>query len=75
MKLIPLVTMAAFAAATPAPKGCTPGTYSCTADLKGWQVCNVDRTWVFAGACPPKTACLFNKQNGSPYCVPPGFHF
>ncbi|KAK2473373.1 hypothetical protein H9L39_15548 [Fusarium oxysporum f. sp. albedinis] len=55
--------------------GCTPGTYSCTADLKGWQVCNVDRTWVFAGACPPNTACLFNKQNGSPYCVPPGFHF
>jgi hypothetical protein len=46
MKLISLLTMAAFAAATPAPKGCTPGTYSCTADLKGWQVCNVDRTWV-----------------------------
>lgn len=46
MKLIPLVTMAAFVAATPAPKGCTPGTYSCMADLKGWQVCNVDRTWV-----------------------------
>lgn len=46
MKLIPLLTMAAFAAAVPAPKGCTPGTYSCTADLKGWQVCNVDRTWV-----------------------------
>ncbi|KAI7758891.1 hypothetical protein LZL87_009886 [Fusarium oxysporum] len=46
MKLIPLLAMAAFAAAVPAPKGCTPGTYSCTADLKGWQVCNVDRTWV-----------------------------
>ncbi|TXB95420.1 hypothetical protein FocTR4_00016595 [Fusarium oxysporum f. sp. cubense] len=59
MKLIPLLTMAAFAAAVPTPKGCTPGTYSCTADLKGWQVCNIDRTWV----------------NGSPYCVPPGFHF
>ncbi|KAJ9419079.1 hypothetical protein QL093DRAFT_2015391 [Fusarium oxysporum] len=76
MKVIPLLTtMAAITAATPAPKGCTPGTYSCTPDLKGWQVCNVDRTWVFAGVCPPKTGCLFNKQNGSPYCVPPGFHF
>ncbi|KAF4333302.1 hypothetical protein FBEOM_12888 [Fusarium beomiforme] len=76
MKAFPLLTlMAALAAATPAPKGCTPGTYSCTPDLKGWQVCNVDRTWVFAGACPPNTGCLFNKQNSSPYCVPPGFHF
>ncbi|CAG7563241.1 unnamed protein product [Fusarium equiseti] len=57
----------------------TPGTYSCTPDSKGWQVCNVDHSWVvsilFAGVCPPKTACLFNKVNGSPYCVPPGFHF
>jgi hypothetical protein len=34
------------ATSAPAPKGCTPGTYSCAPDTKGWQVCNVDRTWV-----------------------------
>ncbi|WXC67280.1 hypothetical protein SNK03_013064 [Fusarium graminearum] len=62
------------AAATPVKK-CTPGTYSCTPDTKGWRVCDVTHTWVFAGVCPPKTGCLFNTKNGSPYCVPPGFHF
>ncbi|KAM5348976.1 hypothetical protein ACJ41O_008799 [Fusarium nematophilum] len=59
----------------PAPPGCTPGTYACTPDTKGWQVCGVDRKWVFAGACPPYTSCVFYKPSKSPYCVPPGFKF
>jgi hypothetical protein len=25
---------------------CNPGTYSCTADKNGWQVCNVSGDWV-----------------------------
>ncbi|KIL88523.1 hypothetical protein FAVG1_08605 [Fusarium avenaceum] len=57
----------AFGAATPVPKVCTPGTYLCTPDTKGWQVYNINRSWLFAGVGPPKTGCLFNKQNGSPY--------
>ncbi|KAH7242837.1 hypothetical protein FSOLCH5_006486 [Fusarium solani] len=65
-----VAALATLGAATPTPKGCTPGTYSCTPDATGWQVCNVDRTWVVAGACPPETTCAFNKENSSPYCVP-----
>jgi hypothetical protein len=41
-----VAALATLGAATPTPKGCTPGTYSCTPDATGWQVCNVDRTWV-----------------------------
>lgn len=25
---------------------CTPGSYSCTGDAKGWQVCDVSGNWV-----------------------------
>ncbi|KAH7193943.1 uncharacterized protein B0J16DRAFT_87167 [Fusarium flagelliforme] len=75
LTVVLIAALATFVAAAPTVKKCTPGTYSCTPDSKGWQVCNVDHAWVFAGVCPPKTACLFNKINGSPYCAPPGFHF
>jgi hypothetical protein len=40
-----VAALATLGAASP-PKGCTPGTYSCTPDTKGWQVCDVTRTWV-----------------------------
>lgn len=40
-----VAALATLGAASP-PKGCTPGTYSCTPDAKGWQVCDVTRTWV-----------------------------
>ncbi|KAJ4185686.1 hypothetical protein NW767_003084 [Fusarium falciforme] len=69
-----VAALATLGAASP-PKGCTPGTYSCTGDAKGWQVCDVTRTWVFAGACPPYTSCIFYKPSKSPYCVPPKFKF
>lgn len=61
------------------PKGCTPGTYACTGDAKGWMVCNTSRQFVFAGVCPPTTGCrYFPPHVGatpslSPYCVPPDF--
>ncbi|KAL4730814.1 hypothetical protein ACLX1H_002855 [Fusarium chlamydosporum] len=71
-----VATIASLAAATPlnaAPSKCKPGTYSCTPDKTGWQVCDVSGKYVAAGACPPKTSCVFNVKNGSPYCLPPGF--
>ncbi|KAJ4854148.1 uncharacterized protein T069G_11127 [Trichoderma breve] len=57
----------------PPPHGCKPATYSCLPNDSGWQVCSTAGQWVFAGTCPPKTICKFDKQNGSPYCVPPNF--
>ncbi|OTA04651.1 SSCRP protein [Trichoderma parareesei] len=57
----------------PPPHGCKPATYSCLPHDNGWQVCSTAGQWVFAGNCPPKTICKFDKENGSPYCVPPGF--
>ncbi|KAF5005666.1 hypothetical protein FDECE_7900 [Fusarium decemcellulare] len=69
-----VTALASFGVANAAPK-CKPGTYSCTPDAKGWQVCDVTGKWVFAGICPPKTGCVFYKPSASPYCVPPGFKF
>lgn len=45
--------LASVAAASPRnpPKGCTPGTYACTGDAKGWMVCNTSRQFV--------VSCLF----------------
>jgi hypothetical protein len=58
----------------PNPAKCTPATYGCTTDpangKPGWQVCDVDGTWRFAGDCPPNTHCYFNPINQSPYCIP-----
>ncbi|KAI8648658.1 hypothetical protein NCS57_01477600 [Fusarium keratoplasticum] len=86
--------VAAFASvAAAAPSGvkasmaCTPGTYACTSDAKGWQVCtiyglsgnitgqpgNITGHFVFAGTCPSGTSCQFLQASKSPYCVPPGF--
>lgn len=50
---------------------CTPGTYTVTADGKGWYVCNADSRWVHGGDCPPGTVAKFFPQALSPYCVPP----
>ncbi|KAH8778586.1 hypothetical protein F5883DRAFT_639084 [Diaporthe sp. PMI_573] len=51
-----------------APPACsTPGTYSCTADNKGINVCNSQNQLVFNGACPDKTHCGY--LNGIPFCV------
>lgn len=45
-----IVALAAVAAAAPddtnPPKACTPGTYACTTDAKGWQVCDVSGQFV-----------------------------
>lgn len=72
-----VAALASVAAASPhnPPKGCTPGTYACTGDAKGWMVCNTSRQFVFAGVCPPKTVCKFFQPSLSPYCVPPDFQF
>ena len=49
MKVFAIV-IALAAAATAAPtleaRACAPGTYSCTTDAKGWQVCDVTGKWV-----------------------------
>ncbi|ROW08636.1 hypothetical protein VPNG_06170 [Cytospora leucostoma] len=44
-----------------------PGTYSCTGDHKGIDVCNAQNQLVFNGACPDKTHCGY--LNGIPFCV------
>lgn len=44
-----------------------PGTYTCTGDLKGINVCNAQNQLVFNGACPDKTHCGY--LNGIPFCV------
>ncbi|KAG6002925.1 hypothetical protein E4U54_000776 [Claviceps lovelessii] len=72
------VAVAAFASvavATPTDKGewCTPATYRCdpyyTNDKPGWSVCNTSHQWVFAGNCKTGEKCVFNYENGSPYCI------
>ncbi|KAF5023460.1 hypothetical protein F66182_4505 [Fusarium sp. NRRL 66182] len=80
MKVTALIVaaIASTAAATPldtTSSACKPGTYSCTPDKTGWQICDVTNKWVAAGACPPKTSCVFYPKSKSPYCVPPGFKF
>ncbi|KAJ4060454.1 hypothetical protein NW761_002501 [Fusarium oxysporum] len=75
---ITLAALASLAAATPldaSTSSCKPGTYSCTPDSAGWQVCDVNHKYVAAGVCPPGTSCVFYKKSASPYCVPPGFKF
>ncbi|KAF7552742.1 hypothetical protein G7046_g7318 [Stylonectria norvegica] len=75
----PLTVLAALATLTSAApggyKGCAPGSYQCTSDAAGWQVCNTSHQWVYAGACPPETSCKFYEPSKSPYCVPAGFKF
>ncbi|KAM3554256.1 hypothetical protein MY1884_006248 [Beauveria asiatica] len=51
---------------------CKPATYRCERSQRAWDVCNTRGEWVFAGRCPPGTVCTFNRQNGSPYCLPRG---
>jgi hypothetical protein len=72
MKVFAILALAAAAVAVPTEahaEHCTPGTYSCTRDHLGWRVCATSTLWVYAGACPPKTHCYFNKENQSPYCI------
>ncbi|KAG7438746.1 hypothetical protein Forpi1262_v000333 [Fusarium oxysporum f. sp. raphani] len=54
---ITLAALASLAAATPldaSSSSCKPGTYSCTPDNTGWQVCDVNHKYVAAGLCPPR---------------------
>ncbi|KAM0296129.1 hypothetical protein HYE67_008183 [Fusarium culmorum] len=75
MKFTAVAITALASVAAASPSGCKPGTYSCTPNKSGWQVCDVTSKWVAAGVCPPKTGCVFYKKSASPYCVPPGFKF
>ncbi|KAK4239731.1 hypothetical protein C8A03DRAFT_32175 [Achaetomium macrosporum] len=54
----------------PPPPPCRPGSYSCTTNNNGWRICDYSGHWVYGGACSPGTRCVFNYQNGSPYCLP-----
>ncbi|KAM3513168.1 hypothetical protein MY11210_003193 [Beauveria gryllotalpidicola] len=72
-----LASLASVGAASPAAESaesaaakCKPATYRCERSHRAWDVCNSSGEWVFAGLCPPGTVCKFNKQNGSPYCLP-----
>jgi hypothetical protein len=47
--IIPALALIATAFGNPTEvkrSKCTPGTYSCTADKEGWQVCGVSGNWV-----------------------------
>ncbi|PHH76693.1 hypothetical protein CDD80_1331 [Ophiocordyceps camponoti-rufipedis] len=72
---ITIAALASVVAAGEYGKECEPATYSCTYQYgkPGWQVCNTSGKWEFGGFCPPKTHCEFNKENGSPYCIPSGW--
>jgi hypothetical protein len=46
---IAIAAIASMAAATPlnaSPSKCKPGTYSCTPDKTGWQICDVSGKYV-----------------------------
>ena len=50
--IIPAVALIATAFGSPTEAkrwNCTPGTYSCTPDNTGWQVCGVSGNWVVNG--------------------------
>ncbi|KAK7928130.1 hypothetical protein PG985_005128 [Apiospora marii] len=47
---------------------CAPPAYQCKADHSGWEVCNVDGTWLDGGACPEHTTCT-TYPNNLPYCT------
>ncbi|KAF3765551.1 hypothetical protein M406DRAFT_355969 [Cryphonectria parasitica EP155] len=48
----------------------TPGTYSCTPDDRGINVCNAENQLLFNGACPKDTHCEpIASAGGIPFCV------
>lgn len=46
MKFTAVAITALASVAAASPSGCKPGTYSCTPDKSGWQVCDVTSQWV-----------------------------
>lgn len=47
-----------------------PGTYACTADGSGIDVCDAQNQLVLNGACPAGTHCeALASANGVPFCV------
>ncbi|EPE09364.1 hypothetical protein F503_07140 [Ophiostoma piceae UAMH 11346] len=78
-----IAAIAAFAAAsavaTPAFSGstkrgveqCVFGTYACTTDGTGIQICDIAGQWELVGPCPDGTSCEDLPQNGSdlPFCT------
>lgn len=74
---ITLAALASLAAATPldaSTSSCKPGTYSCTPDKTGWQVCDVNHKYVVSHHRPffymwDKVTDLSSKAAG---VCPPG---
>ncbi|KAG5951951.1 hypothetical protein E4U58_000977 [Claviceps cyperi] len=68
----------ALAAPTDSDK-CHPGTYQCNVNYvdgkHGWSVCNTEGSWVRGGVCKTLYKCVFDYENGSPYCVPGDIRF
>ena len=53
---IAIAAIASMAAATPmdtTTSGCKPGTYSCTPDKTGWQICDVSGKYVVSNNITP----------------------
>lgn len=57
---------------TPAEGGgtCTPGAYSCTSDLRGWQVCGVSQSWVVSSCVVVSTVIITNMATSASPTVP-----
>jgi hypothetical protein len=61
----------AVAAVPPPPPTCEFGTYRCSPDKKGIEICDVTNNWVEVGPCPNGTSCSYLPQNGFelPFCT------
>ncbi|KAI1488580.1 hypothetical protein F5X96DRAFT_671516 [Biscogniauxia mediterranea] len=67
--------LAALALAAPqdairrSPSQCPSGSYQCSNDLLGWEVCNAHGEWVNAGSCQNQSTCYIHPHNNLPYCT------
>ncbi len=76
MQYIVAAVLALAASAVAAPpqqkrESCAFGTYRCTGDISGIEVCAIDGSWELVGPCPTGTACENLPQNGFdlPFCT------
>ncbi|KAK4447506.1 hypothetical protein QBC34DRAFT_129551 [Podospora aff. communis PSN243] len=73
MKFTTVLAFVGIASAgTAAPQGANcwrPGSYTCTPNHRGWQVCSTNYNWVYAGSCGRGQVCKYSTASKSPYCV------
>ncbi|KAK1750203.1 hypothetical protein QBC47DRAFT_407147 [Echria macrotheca] len=75
MKITAILALATAALAAEQVEWCKPGTYRCSWDASGWEVCGAGYQWVYAGSCGAGQVCKYWAASQSPYCVPPWYQF